>query len=133
MGRKLAVAVLALGVALVTAGCLVEVREVRDPRPAFERARADAARVQGRSGPAQRLNVLAYDPDDRELARLSLPMWLARKAARDGEFDADLDDEGDVGRRVKQRLRGRDLDGLPLGVLVEIEDKGGERVLIWLD
>ncbi len=130
MRTRLLALVMTCLAALATAGCLVETREVRDPRSAFDDARGAAARVQGRHGPARRLNVLAYDPGDHELTRVSLPLWLAKKAVRKGELDWDT--QGEAGERALTYLRGRDLDKLLLGTLVEIEDDG-ERVLIWLD
>lgn len=115
-------------VALAAAGCLVETREVRDPGPAFDAARGTAARLQGRPGPARRLNILAYDARDHELTRVRLPLWLAKKTLREGDLGAG----GEAGERAVARLRQRDLGRVPLGTLVEA-DEDGERVLIWLD
>lgn len=132
--RRRLVSVLAVGVlAVSSAACLVETREVADPRPAFAEARRDATRVQGRKGPARHLNLLAYDPADRELTRVSLPMWLAKKVSNESRVDIqDLDLDDEVGRRLARRLEGRKLEDLPLGLLVEAEDDG-EIVLVWLD
>lgn len=125
MKTRLAVLV---AVVLAAAGCLVETREVRDPAPAFDAARGAAARVQGRPGPARQLNILAYDPHDHELTRVRLPLWLAKKALREGDLDAG----GEAGERAVARLRERGLERVPLGTLVEADDDG-ERVLIWFD
>ncbi len=128
MRRRLVALAMTCGVALASAGCLIETREVDDPRPAFDDARASAARLQGRLGPAKRLNLLAYEPSDHELTRVSLPLGLARRVV------AEVDEDARDGARAHalRRLRGRDLDKLPLGALVEVED-GDERVLIWLE
>lgn len=123
------VAGLALAAALGAGGCLVDVSEVADPAPAFREAHAQAARVEGHRGPARRLNVLAYEPDERELTRIRLPLSVARKAARDGGPDGDTPAEA----RLRRRLRKADLDKAELGVLLEVEERDGERVLIWLD
>ena len=77
----------------LTSGCLVEIDRVADPGAAFAQARREAARFQGRPGPAHTVNVLVYGHDDSQLVRVSVPMWLARKVAKhEGNFDADLGD-----------------------------------------
>lgn len=118
----------------LSAGCFVEVRHVADPGRAFDRARAEAARVAGRPGPAHELNVLVYDPDDKELVRVCLPMWIARKIAEHEDGEIDFDDE--TGARVRERLgrrfRFEDLERAGLGTLVEVEDDDGSQVLVWL-
>ena len=49
-----------LAAAVLATGCLVEIDKVSDPQAAFARARADAARVQGRPGAPDRLEVLVW-------------------------------------------------------------------------
>jgi hypothetical protein len=80
------------------------------------------------------LNVLAYDPSDHELVRVSLPMWLVRKADRHGDWDLDLDNaRGERTKRaLKRHLRLQDIERAGLGVLVEVEEDDGEQVLVWL-
>jgi hypothetical protein len=115
-----------LGAVLVgslAAGCLVHVEAVADPSAAFVEARQLASRATGRHGRARTLHVLAYDPEDGELTRLSLPTWLARRL--DPE---DLDLDGAAGR-----LRLDDVRKAAPGFLLESEDEDGERVLVWLD
>ena len=119
--------------AVLQAGCLVHVERVADPTAAFRKARAEAQRVQGQPGPARQLNVLVYDPDEGELTRVSVPMWLAKKAAGHVDIDAELDgDEDDAVRRVKRRLPLAALDKAELGLLAEVDEDGGEQVLVWL-
>ncbi len=121
-------------VAVLASGCYVEVTHVRDPGPAFERARSKAVRLAGRSGPVRELHVLAFDPRDHELVRVDLPMWLVRKADVDWD-DIDVDDER--GERVKRSLRRHarieDFDKAGPGILVEVEEDDGEQVLVWLE
>ena len=120
--------------AVLQTGCLVHVERVADPTAAFRDARAEALRVQGRPGPARQINVLVYDPDDREMVRVSVPMWLARKAAGHVNWD-DVDLDGrdrDAARRVTRHLRLEDIERAGLGILAEVEDEGGEQVLVWL-
>jgi hypothetical protein len=123
-----------LGVAILTAGCFVEVHHVDDPRPAFDHARAEAARVAEHSGPAHEVNVLVYEPKDQQLVKVSVPMWIARKIAKHEGGDIDLDDE--VGERVQKRLehhlRIEDLEKAGRGTVVEVQDDDGSQVLVWL-
>lgn len=131
MKRKLLIA----AVPLVLSGCLVEVKTVADPGPALARARAEVEELASRPGPAQSLQVVAYDPDERKLVRVGLPLWLVHKA---GDLDEmDLGDEvGDeLGQDLGRRLKGvslRDLEKVGRGALVEVEDDDGTRVLVWL-
>ena len=130
--RALAVAILG---GLLGTGCFVSVTHVSNPSAAFAEARAEAARFAGRPGPARSLQVLVYDPGDRELVRVSLPMWLVRKLEHEVDLDdGDWDDQG--GDKVRHALRGRislrDLEKSALGTLIEVEEEDGEQVLVWL-
>ena len=128
------IGLLAVVVAVLGWGCFVEVTHVRNPEPLFREARAQAARHAGRPGPAHQLNVLVFDPKDRELVRVSLPMWLVRKAERHGNWDLDLDDaRGERAKRsLKRHLRLEDIERARLGILLEVEEDDGEQVLVWL-
>ena len=110
-------------------------RTSRTRRRRSTRRAAEAARVAGQPGPARSLQVLVYDPGDRELVRVSLPMWLVRKL--DHEVDWDDDDwDAEDGDKVRHALRGRislrDLEKSALGTLIEVEEEDGEQVLVWL-
>jgi hypothetical protein len=128
--RRSAILILA---ALLEAGCLVQVQHVTDATGAFREARAEALRFQGKPGPARQLNVLVYDPGDGELVRVSVPMWLAKKAAGHVDWDVDLDaeDEDAVGR-IKRRVPIEALEKAGLGIMAEVDEDGGEQVLVWL-
>jgi hypothetical protein len=117
--------------ALMSAGCFVgvEIEDVIDPGPAFAEARAEAARVAGRPGPAGSLHILVYDRAEGQLVRASLPMWIVEKMD-DEEIDLDLNDE--TAERVRSHLRLSDLRNAPLGPLVEVEEEDGDQVLVWL-
>jgi hypothetical protein len=119
---------LVIGLAVAGAGCLVEVNEVADPRPAFERARHEASRYQGRPGPAHELNVLAYDRDEGRLVRVSLPMWMVRKLE---DEEIDLDGHDRVEATLRNHLSLRDIERSGLGVLIEVEERESQ-VLVWL-
>src|SRR5947209_13943429 len=85
----------ALVLSLTGAGCLVQITHVSDPSAAFHEARLQAERLTGRPGPAHELNVLVWSPGDRELVRVSLPMWIVRRAERHVDWD-DARIEGDA-------------------------------------
>jgi hypothetical protein len=136
MGRAgllgLAVATLSLG----EAACLVQITHVIDPRPIFGEARAEAERLTGRQGRAHELNVLVWNHGDRQLVRVSLPMWIVRKAERHIDWD---DDAFDGDRRAKDHVREalrhvrlEDLEKAGVGILAEVEEEGGDQVLVWL-
>ena len=119
------------------AACLVTVEQVSDrtAATAFDKARAEAQAVAGRRGPAHELNVLAYDPDDRELVRVSVPMWLARKVAHEGHGAVSREDdsaEDRAARAVARHVSLKALERAGLGVLLEVAEDDGEQVLIWL-
>ena len=118
-----------VAVTLLSAACLVDVEEVADPGPAFAAARREAARVEGRSGTPESLQVLVYDREDGQLVRVSVPMWIVEKLD-DEEIDLDLDDE--TAERVQRHLRLSDLKDAPLGPIVEVEEEDGDQVLVWL-
>jgi hypothetical protein len=116
--------------ASISTGCLVQIDHVSDPGSAFRAARAEAARLQGHAGPAHELNVLVFNPDDRELVRVSLPIWMCRKL--EGKLDWDDDREARVARSVKRHIRLEQIERAGLGVLAEVEEDDGQQVLIWL-
>jgi hypothetical protein len=123
----------ALVAAVLAAGCLVEIEKVKDPHAAFAKARAEVARVQGRPGRPGHLEVLVYDRGEGQLIRASLPMCLVREMGEGDDLDFDLGDEGsDVARRVRSRLRLEDIEKAGRGILVEVEEEGGDQVLVWL-
>lgn len=122
-------------VALLETACLVQITRVSDPSPLFREARAEAARLAGRPGPARELNVLVWDRDDRELVRVSLPMWIVRKAERRIDWRNEVesgDDAQDHIRHALRRVRLEDIEKAGLGVLAEVEEDGGDQVLVWL-
>jgi hypothetical protein len=125
--------------AATTAGCLVSIDHCTDPVAAFREARAEAQRVTGRPGKAKQVNVLVFDPDEEELIRVSVPLWLARKAydVAEGEdvaseWGADEGTEARAARHLRRRVRFADLEKAGPGVLVEVEGDDGEQVLVWL-
>jgi hypothetical protein len=128
-------AALGLG-ALLGTGCFVDVSHVSDPEPAFREARAEAESLAGRKGPARSVQILVYDPAERELVRVSVPMSLARRIEKESSWDEIDLDSAEGGDRALQALRGRisfrDLERSGLGTLVEVEEADGEQVMVWL-
>jgi hypothetical protein len=127
--------------AFSTSACLVNVSHTSNPDRYFDEAMKAARAVAGEEGPAKELRVLVYDADDRKLVRVEIPLGLVRRLAADGDFDWDLDDHdicrsGGRGcsemKRKLRRFRGKDLDKLPLGPLVEVTEDDGERVFVYL-
>jgi hypothetical protein len=124
--------------ALAGSACLVQIEHVRDPRPQFAAARREAERLQGRKGPAKELNVLVYDASDRKLVRVSIPMWLARRIEEKVDWDKEIDwdvDERDrdrYARSLRRHVNLREIEKAGLGLLVEVDEEGGEQVLVWL-
>ena len=93
-------------------------------------------RLTGRPGRAHELNVLVWNHDDHELVRVSLPMWIVRRAERhidwdDDAFDGDRDARDHV-REAMRHVRLEDLEKAGLGILAEVEEDGGNQVLVWL-
>jgi hypothetical protein len=143
--KQSGVAVVALA-ALLEAGCLVQVTRVADAGPVFRAARSEARRLTGQSGPARELNVLVWDSDDRELVRVTMPMWLVRNVAhhseswrcdRDGDGDDadegfDCDHVGRIEGRIRGHVRLDDIERMGLGIVAEVEGDDGEQVLVWL-
>ncbi len=127
--------------AFTTSGCLLNVTHVSNPDRYFDEARRSANAVAGQEGPARELRVLVYDANERKLVRVEVPLSLVRRLADNEDFDWDLDDHdlchsGSRGcadaRRKLRKFRGRDLEKLPLGPLVEVTEDDGERVFVYL-
>lgn len=124
--------------AVLSSGCLVRIEKVErvaDATAAFREARAEIARLQGSHGPAHEVNVLVYDPGDREMVRVTVPLWLARKFEGHVDWESELggDDDGQrIARHLKRHLSLKDLEKAGRGVLVEVEEEDGEQVLVWL-
>jgi hypothetical protein len=125
--------------AAAAAGCLVAIDHCTNPAAAFREARAEAQRVTGRPEKAKQVNVLVFDPDDEKLIRVSVPMWLARKAYDVAEGDGDgfeigRDErtEARAARQLRRRVSFAELEKAGPGVLVEVEEDDGEQVLVWL-
>jgi hypothetical protein len=77
--------------------------------------------------------VLVYDRGDGQLIRASLPICLVREMGEGDDLDFDLgDEENEAAKRVRSRLRWADIEKAGRGILVEVEEGGGDQVLVWL-
>jgi len=122
-----------LAAAVLAAGCLVEIEKVTDPASSFAAARAEALRVQGKTGRPGHLEVLVYDRDEGQLIRASLPMWLVRKIDDGDDLELDFgDDDGGAVEKMRPHLRLEQIEKAGRGVLVEVEEEEGDQVLVWL-
>ena len=124
-----------------TVGCMVNVSHVANPDRYFDEARRSANAVAGQQGPARELRVLVYDADDKKLVRVEVPLSLVKRMADNEDWDWDISDHdvchsGSHGcsdaRKKLRKFKGRDLEKLPLGPLVEVTEDDGERVFIYL-
>ena len=132
--RRSAILVVAMA-ALLETGCIVQITKVADPRPIFQQARLEAGRYAGKPGRAREVNVLVYEPDEGQLIRVSLPIWLVKKMEHHvdwDDIDVDDDDAEHVRRVLKRRIRLEDIEKAGLGMLVEVDEEDGEQVLVWL-
>ena len=75
----------------------------------------------------EKLYVLAFDPDDGGLVRLSIPFWLLRMKKNDATIDfggnrMDLED---------LKLTVEDLERFGPTLILDQKNEGGDRVLVW--
>ena len=97
-----------------------------DEHGRFLRANSDRP---GRHDPRRpdQLYVLAFDPDDKRIVKVTVPFWLLRMKARGTTIDfnggsLDLED---------LKLTVEDLERFGPTLIVDHKSSGGERVLVW--
>ena len=76
------------------------------------------------------LHLVAYDPTDNHLKRLTLPFWLLRLSGGSGEIK--------IGDDVLEKARGarlsvKDVEDAGPGLLIDHTDRDGRRVLVWTE
>jgi len=133
MVRALPVTVVAALAAVAGMGC-VSIHHVDDPTAAIGAARAEAQRLQQQPGHAHRINVLVFDPDDGEMVRVSLPIWLASKFEHQAGLGAEAGramDRG-VGAELARHITLKELAAAGRGLIADVEDEDGSQVLVWL-
>ncbi len=97
-----------------------------DERGHFLRANADRS-VQPNARRPDQLYVLAFDPDDKRIVKVTIPFWLLRFKARGATVDfnggrLDLED---------LKLTVEDLERFGPTLIVDHKSSRGERVLVW--
>ena len=97
-----------------------------DDRGHFVRAHTDRPTPANVKAP-EHLNVLAYDPDDGRIVRLTIPFWLLRLKMRHTRVDlgggrVDLED---------LKLTVEDLERFGPTLILDQTNSGGDRVLVW--
>jgi hypothetical protein len=75
------------------------------------------------------MNILAWDPDDAQLARMSIPFWLLRLKETPIEFSTYLASVGEL----DVSLRARDLEQYGPGIVLDASFGRGARALIWVE
>ena len=75
------------------------------------------------------LHVLAFDPREHRLTRLTLPFWVLRLTPGNGELHI-----GDDTLRLRgERITIKDVEAAGPGLLVDHADDEGHRVLAWTE
>jgi hypothetical protein len=97
-----------------------------DERGRFLRSNPDRPPQTNGRTPAQ-LHVLAFDPDDQRIVRVTIPFWLLRFKSRGARVDfnggrLDLED---------LKLTVEDLERFGPTLIVDHKATSGERVLVW--
>jgi hypothetical protein len=97
-----------------------------DDRGRFRRGNTDRP-ASGRANPPENLYVLAFDPDDGRIVRVTVPFWLLRLKAGGTSIDfngnrMDLED---------LKLTVEDLERFGSTLIVDHKTLDGERVLVW--
>jgi len=77
--------------------------------------------------PPETLNVIAFDPDDNRIVRVSIPFWILRMKMKGTTIDfngneMDLED---------LKLTVEDLERYGAALIVDHATSSGERVLVW--
>lgn len=96
-----------------------------DARGNFLRANTDRDPPPGARRP-ETLHIMAFDPDDGGLVRMSVPFWLLRMKMNDTiQF-------GDNRVTLEElKLTIEDLDRLGPSLVLDQANEGGDRVLVW--
>lgn len=75
----------------------------------------------------EQLNVLAYDPNDGRIVRVSIPFWLLRMKMGNQTIDFN----GNKMNLDDLRLRVEDLERFGPTLIVDHSSTDGDRVLVW--
>lgn len=100
--------------------------ELRNGRPVYNAERA--ASPPSSPPPLDRLNILVWDSDERNLVSFSVPFWFLRLKSGPigfGSYVSGLDDG-------RVNLRPEDLEKYGPGIVLDTTFQDGERVLLWV-
>jgi hypothetical protein len=96
-----------------------------DERGRFLRANPDRPGRSNARRPDQ-LFVLAFDPDDERIVKVTIPFWLLRLKSR-----GTIDFNGGNLELEDLKLTVEDLERFGPTLIVDHKSSGGERVLVW--
>jgi hypothetical protein len=96
-----------------------------DERGRFLRTNADRPTGPSAKVPDQ-LNVLAFDPDDERIVKVTIPFWLLRLKPH-----GSVDFNGGRLELEDLKLTVEDLERFGPTLIVDHKSSGGERVLVW--
>jgi hypothetical protein len=96
-----------------------------DERGRFLRANPDRPTRSDNRRPDQ-LFVLAFDPDDERIVKVTIPFWLLRLKAH-----GTVDFNGGQLELEDLKLTVEDLERFGPTLIVDHKSSGGERVLVW--
>ncbi len=100
--------------------------EVREGRPHVNQARADApASTVGLTT----MHVLVWEQRENQLIRFELPFWLLRLKSAPIEFGSYASGLDDVGIT----MTAEELERYGPGIVIDLVEKRGERILIWVE
>jgi hypothetical protein len=106
---------------------LIEIR--RDDEPLLHK---ELIKSETPGKPLETLRVLAYDPDDEKLVRVSIPFWLLRLAPS-GKRMSFLSDNGIDFDSERVHLTLDDLERRGPGLILDHKDRRGSLVLVWTE
>ena len=97
-----------------------------DERGNFLRSNTDRPAPPNPKSP-ERLYVLAFDPDDGSLVRVTIPFWLLRLQSKGATIDF-----GDRSMELEDlKLTVEDLERFGPTLVLDQLNEGGDRVLVW--
>jgi len=105
---------------------LIEIR--RNDEPVVHRELVDKADSRAK---LETLRILAYDPGDRKLVRVSIPFWLIRLMP--GKHFSFLNDNGFDFDSERVRLTAEDLERLGPSLILDEQDRHGAYVIVWTE
>jgi hypothetical protein len=106
---------------------LIEMRRGDEPLLHRELLKSEAP-----ARPLASLRVLAYDPDDGKLVRISIPFWLLRLAPS-GKRMSFLSENGVDFDSDRVHLTLEDLERRGPGLILDHTDRQGSLVLVWTE